>query len=319
MKLPLNRRQVLLAGGVAGLASVARAVDSSEGIELWPGRTPGADHVTVKEELVDNAAGATPRDRVVAHVTRPLLSLFKPKTGFNGVTLLVVPGGGYHRVVLDREGYDTADMLTAQGFAAAVLRYRLPADGWAAGADAPVHDAMRAVRWLRAQNSLGGTAARVGAIGFSAGGHLLARLVTEPELRYSRHDALDDLSARADFAVLMYPVITTTGDTAHKGSAAQLVAAGVPESDLARYSAQLNVTADTPPTMLVHAADDTVVPVENSLVMFDALRKASVRSELHVFDRGGHGFGLRSIAGKDVAAWPMLVQNWALKSGDAKS
>jgi len=154
-------------------------------------------------------------------------------------------------------------------------------------------------------------------MGFSAGGHLTARVITEPGLQYPRQDAADDASARPDFAVLMYPVIATTGPAAHRGSADQLRRAGVAEADLPKYSPQLNVSPTTPPTMLVHAGDDSSVPVQNSLLMYEALQKAGVRSELHVFDGGGHGFGLRGVAGRDVAVWPTLVQNWAL-SDDPK-
>jgi acetyl esterase/lipase len=216
------------------------------------------------------------------------------------------------RVVMDKEGFECADWFTERGFAAAVLRYRLPADGWSSGADVPVHDAMRALRVLRhRQLPAGGAARRVGIMGFSAGGHLTARLITEPTLSYPRQDPADEITARPDFAVLMYPVIATRGDAAHKGSAEQLRKAGVAASVLAR-SPDLNVSAGTPPTLLVHAGDDASVPVENSLLMYRALQKAQVRSELHVFESGGHGFGLRGVAGKTVAAWPQLVQNWAL-------
>ena len=176
---------------------------------------------------------------------------------------------------------------------------------------------MRAMRLLRAHLPKDASAPRIGVIGFSAGGHLGARLLTEPSITYARRDAADDLAARPDFAVLMYPVIATTGPHAHAGSAQQLLAAGVNAADLGHYSAHINVSASTPPTLLVHAADDISVPVENSLLMFDALRKARVRSELHVFDRGGHGFGLRGVAGKDVAAWPALVQAWATSNAKA--
>ena len=144
---------------------------------------------------------------------------------------------------MDKEGYEAAEWFTARGFAAAVLRYRLPADGWAAGADAPVHDGMRALRLLRARGARGERSppARVGVIGFSAGGHLCARLITEPGLAYARRDAQDEFSARPDFAVLMYPVIATTGAAAHAGSVEQLVAAGVSPTNLSRYSPNLNV------------------------------------------------------------------------------
>jgi acetyl esterase/lipase len=317
MNATFDRRQLLLAGAMTAVTA-SRASDrtpfaGNETIDLWPGGAPGGEKVTVREEIVERLPDGPLRDRFAQHVTRPLLTLFAPKTQYNGVTLLIVPGGGYVRVVIDKEGVEAAEWFTARGFAAAVLRYRLPADGWANGADAPVHDAMRAVRLLRAQAAKDGTASqRIGVIGFSAGGHLCARFITEPKLTYARRDAADDLSARPDFAVLMYPVIATTGAHAHAGSAQQLLDAGVSAPDLEHYSPHLNVGAQTPPTMLVHAADDTSVPVENSLLMYDALRKSRIRSELHVFDSGGHGFGLRSVAGKDVAVWPTLVENWAV-------
>ncbi|HEU5137924.1 MAG TPA: alpha/beta hydrolase [Steroidobacteraceae bacterium] len=312
MKLPLTRRQIMLAGIASALAPAGSA-ESAAGpeIELWPGGPPGAKRVTVREEIIERLPDGPMRDRFARHVTRPLYTLFPPRIAFNGVTLLIVPGGGYARVVIDKEGVEAAEWFAERGFAAAVLRYRLPADGWADGADAPVHDAMRAVRLLRARASREGAASRIGVIGFSAGGHLCARLITEQGLAYARQDAADELAARPDFAVLMYPVIATTGAHAHPGSAQQLLASGVSAADLERYSPHLNVRGHVPPTLLVHAADDSSVPVENSLLMYDALRKARVRSELHVFDVGGHGFGLRSVAGKDVAVWPTLVQNWA--------
>jgi acetyl esterase/lipase len=314
-KLLMNRRQIMLASTMAALgpdSQAAPAAADGSTLELWPGGAPGADKVTVHEEIVERLPDGPVRDRFAQHVTRPLLTLYAPRIAYNGITLLIVPGGGYVRVVIDKEGVEAAEWFTARGFAAAVLRYRLPADGWASGADAPVHDAMRAVRLLRSQPIAGGSSpGRVGVMGFSAGGHLCARLITEADLAYARRDAADDLAARPDFAVLMYPVIATTGAHAHAGSAQQLQAAGVSTADLARYSPQLNVSAKTPPTLLVHAADDSSVPVENSLMMYDALRKAGVRSELHLFDAGGHGFGLRGVTGKDVAVWPTLVQNWA--------
>lgn len=315
MTFSLHRRQIMLAGTLATLGTRLPAggipVASPDEIELWPAGAPGGERVTVREEILDRLPDGPLRDRFAQHVTRPLLTLFTPQSSFNGVTLLIVPGGGYVRVVIDKEGGDGAEWFTERGFAVAVLRYRLPADGWAAGADAPAHDAMRAVRLLRAKFSGNTASVRLGVIGFSVGGHLCARFITEPGLNYDRHDAADDLAARPDFAVLMYPVIATTGAHAHAGSATQLLSSGVRAADLDRYSPHLNVTGQTPPTMLVHAADDTSVPVENSLLMYDALRKARVRSELHVFDSGGHGFGFRGVAGRNVAAWPTLVQNWA--------
>jgi acetyl esterase/lipase len=324
MKLPRRLRHIILVVTMSVFSQAAPATvpvpePGGDTILLWPGGTPGGAHVTVQEAIVERSPEGAVRDRFVEHVTRPQLTLFAPKGVYNGITLLIVPGGGYVRVVIDKEGFETAQWFAERGFACAVLRYRMPADGWAAGADAPIHDAMRAMRLLRSRPIQGTRASsQVGVVGFSAGGHVVARLITEPALSYERHDAADELSARPDFAVLMYPVIATSGEFAHPGSAKQLLAAGVAPAELPRYSPQLQVDARTPPTLLVHAADDATVPVENSLLMYAALRKAGVRSELHVFDRGGHGFGLRSIAGKDVAAWPTLVQNWALGNAEHK-
>jgi acetyl esterase/lipase len=315
----LSRRQIMLTGAMstllpaAGAAPVPAADPGGREIDVWPQGAPGADNVKVHEQVIERLPEGPLRDRFAQNVTRPLLTLFTPAQDWNGITLLIVPGGGYVRVVIDKEGFEAADWFTQRGFAAAVLRYRMPADGWAAAADAPVHDAMRAVRLLRAQRlPMGIAARRIGVMGFSAGGHLCARLITEAGMQYPRQDAADDESARPDFSVLMYPVIATTGPAAHPGSANQLRTAGVKDADLPRYSPDSNVDARTPRTLLVHATDDGSVPVENSLRMYDALRKAHVRSELHVFNSGGHGFGLRGVAGKSVAIWPTLVQNWAL-------
>jgi acetyl esterase/lipase len=319
MSPPFDRRRLIFAGTLAALlppATPAPALITEPGgetVELWPRGAPGRDRVTVREEVIERSAEGPLRDRFAQHVTRPTLTLFAPKNAWNGVTLLIVPGGGYVRVVIDKEGFETAQWFTSRGFAAAVLRYRLPADGWPAGADAPVHDALRAIRVLRKRAPPSAAARRIGIIGFSAGGHVCARLITEPALEYARYDDIDGLSGRPDFAVLMYPVIGTTGNAAHGGSIQQLRLAGVALSELERFSPHLNVSASTPPTLLVHAADDATVPVENSLMMYGALLQHRIRSELHVFDAGGHGFGLRGVDGRNVAAWPTLVENFALR------
>jgi acetyl esterase/lipase len=296
------------------LAAVPTAEPGGDTVLLWPKGTPGAHKVAVKEILSERAPDGPLRDRIAEHVTRPLMTLFHASGKPNGVTLLIVPGGAYVRVVIDKEGFESAEWFAQHGFDCAVLRYRMPADGWAAGPDAPLHDAMRALRLLRSRPGATSTGRRFGVIGFSAGGHLTARLITEPALAYPIQDDADALSARPDFAVLMYPVIAMKGAPVHGGSARQLLAAGVAAGELDRYSPHLRVGAHTPPTLLVHAADDDSVPVENSLLMFAALRAAGVRSELHVFDRGGHGFGMRGVTGIDASAWPQLVENWALSN-----
>jgi acetyl esterase/lipase len=321
MHVPFPARPIILAVAIflapaTSAAPVSTAEPGGDTRLLWPDGTPGGERVTAKETLTERLPGGPMRDRFVEHVRRPMVTFFAPSTAYNGVTLLFVPGGGYQRVVIDKEGFESAQWFAARGFRTAVLRYRLPGDGWASGPDAPIHDIRRAVRLLRQERATArDTAARFGVIGFSAGGHATARFITEPALDYARVDAADDLSAHADFAVLMYPVITMGDPSTHSGSQTQLRAAGVPEADLGRYSPDRNVRGDAAPTLLVHAADDATVPVENSLRMYAALRAANVPAELHVFSAGGHGFGMRSIAGKDVEAWPTLVEHWALRDG----
>lgn len=323
MKWSVNCRYIIptilmtFATSITDAAGVPTAEPAGETLVLWPAGVPGAERVRVTQLLTDRAPEGPLRDRIVEHVTKPQLTWVHAKGAPNGISLLIVPGGGYVRVVIDKEGLETAEWFAQRGFDCAVLRYRLPADGWAAGADAPVHDAMRALRLLR-QRQPAKAHAKFGVIGFSAGGHLVARLLTEPALAYARQDAADALSARPDFAVLMYPVILTQGAAAHSGSVRQLLTAGVSANELQRFSPQSNVSPQTPPTLLVHAADDESVPVENSLAMYSALHAAHVRSELHVFDRGGHGFGMRGVNGIDAAAWPQLVENWAHSVSDAK-
>lgn len=279
---------------------------------LWPKGAPGGESVRVQEIITERAPPGALRDRIIQHTTNPLMAMFPPQGKPNGITLLLVPGGAYERVVIDKEGFESAEWFAGRGFECAVLRYRLPADGWKAGADVPVHDVMRAMRLLRANAAPG---ARVGVIGFSAGGHAVARLITESAPDYPAQDQVDKLSARPDFAVLMYPVITTSGPHANGGTVNQLRAAGLSGPALLEYSPDLHVKPGMPPTLLVHARDDSSVPLENSAVLFAALQAAKVPSELRVFEQGGHGFGMRGIAGKDVAAWPQQVQAWVL--GDA--
>jgi acetyl esterase/lipase len=285
--------------------------DPEREIHLWPGKPPGGAHVKLVQTVAerDNSFGL--RDRAVTAITKPTLSVFRPQRP-NGASVLIAPGGSYQRVVVDKEGFETARLLAGRGITAFVLLYRLPGDGWQAGPDTPLQDAQRALRLVR---SMAGEykldPARVGVLGFSAGGHLGASLVTRFDAKtYEAVDHADKLSARPDFAGLMYPVITM-GDGAHMGSRESLIGKSSSAERVIAYSAERSVTAQTPPTFLCAAADDATVPIANTLMMFSALRSANVPSEMHIFEQGGHGFGLRGITGKPVAAWPDLFLSWA--------
>ncbi|MBI1685313.1 alpha/beta hydrolase [Caulobacter hibisci] len=321
----LNRRGAfaLLTGlaalSTASMASAARKPtnpDPSEVRPIWPSDPPGSQGVTAQETVSERSDGKGPRDRAVTHTRTPTLSLFRPRKP-NGAAVILIPGGGYERVVMDKEGFETAQWLADRGYTCFVLLYRLPGDGWGAGPDAPLQDAQRALRLVRSwAPAMKVSPNRIAIMGFSAGGHLAASLTTRFEAQvYDRVDAADDLSARPDLSALIYPVITMTAPLTHAGSRKQLLGAAPSFEAVQAYSPEAGVGGRTPPVFLVHAADDKAVPVENSLMMFAALKAKAIPAELHVFEEGGHGFGLRAIAGKPVAAWPGLFEAYAKKKG----
>jgi acetyl esterase/lipase len=309
----IDRRTLIAASAALGACPAAGQPLSSPAdvTELWPGGAPGGEAVKVVQETAQAANSDGLRDRTVTGITRPTLSRFPTERQARGAAL-IIPGGGYGRVVVDREGFETARWLAARGVEAHVLLYRLPADGWAAGPDAPLQDAQRALRLIRRRS---GTA-KLAVIGFSAGGHLAAHLATGFDKPvYPPVDETDRLAARPDLAALLYPVITMQGELAHAGSRSKLLGAGPSAEQLRAYSMETQVTSRTPPTFLAHAADDASVPVANSELMFEALRAAGVTAELHVFEEGGHGFGIRGAAGKPAAAWTQLFLDWAGRHG----
>lgn len=307
-----TRRSLLAASGAAAAAGPALAGPQAT-IRIWPDGPPGGEGVTVVETVVERSPPPAPlRDRYVQYVREPTLTVFRPARP-NGASLLMTPGGGYKWVVMDKEGYECAERFAAAGVTVYVASYRLPGDGWAAGPAAPLQDAQRALRLVR---SLAPDPARVAVMGFSAGGHVAGSLgLMWDRPVYAPVDAIDALSARPDLAMLIYPVATMRADFAHAGSRRQLLGAA-PTAALERaWSLEDNVRPDAPPTFLLHAADDGAVPVENSLRLHTALRAAKVPVEMHVYEEGGHGFGLRYAVGKPVEAWPDLVLAWWKRKG----
>lgn len=317
----IGRRQVVAGLTAAGLVPALPAAAQGDGpaIRLWPGAAPGAAGVTIAEEEADRSPPPAPlRDRIIKGVREPDLKVFRPKTP-NGASLLIVPGGGYRWVVRDKEGYECAERVAAAGLTVYVMSYRLPGDGWAAGPETPLQDAQRALRLVRREAGRKGSGldpARVGVMGFSAGGHVagcLSLMWDEPV--YEPVDVADRLSARPDISVLVYPVATMRPPLAHAGSRSLLLGAAPTAQLEARWSLQDRARADAPATFLLHAADDLSVPVENSLALEAALRAKKVPTQLHVFEEGGHGFGLRFARGKPVEVWPELVLAWWKRRG----
>ncbi|MEH3157737.1 MAG: alpha/beta hydrolase [Sphingomonas taxi] len=325
----IDRRQALLGTLAAGLAARIEAqtapphvagarvpADPTETIDLWPAGAPGLPATPPVEVVEDRSTDAGFADRAVRGITRPRLAVFRPVQP-NGAALLVTPGGGYQRIVLDKEGYEIGRWLAARGWTVFVLFYRLPGDGWAAGPDVALSDAQRAMRLIRARaGTYGIRADRVAAMGFSAGGHLCGDLATRfAAATYTPVDAADRLSARPDLAAPIYAVQSMTAPLAHPGSRELLIGKQASAALEAAHSPARHVTAQTPPCFLVHAEDDNVVPVENSLQFRAALKAAGMPVETHLFAQGGHGFGLRRAAGKPVEAWPTLFAAWAASHG----
>jgi acetyl esterase/lipase len=299
-------------------ATAAKApMDPTEVLPLWPGDPPGSAGVTAVETVLDRTVAGGLRDRATTHTRKPTLTVFRPPAQANGAAVVLMPGGGYERVVSDKEGFETARWLADRGYTCFVLLYRLPGDGWGAGPDAPLQDAQRAVRLVRSKAAaIKFDPARVSIMGFSAGGHLAASLTTRFDAKvYDRIDAADDLSARPDLSCLMYPVVSMVDGPVHGGSRKQLLGPSPTPEQIALYSPEQNVTDRVPPVFLVHAADDKTVPVANSLMMFTALKAKAIPAEMHIFEEGGHGFGLRGIVGKPVAAWPSLFETFAKRHG----
>jgi len=322
--MTLDRRTAL---GLAALAATGRPAlamtpvsqvappDPTETIRLWPGDAPGGEGVTVTAQVIERSTDPAFHDRFARYTTAPILTVLRPARP-NGASLLLIPGGGYKWAVVDKEGLDCARVFAEAGVTCFVLRYRLPGDGWAAGPDAPLQDAQRALRLVRAQAPVNGLdPARVAVLGASAGGHLAGLLTARPDAAYGAVDAADVLSHRPDLSLLLYPVATMAGPHAHAGSRRELLGETPTAAALDRYSLERLDWRGRPPTFLVHAMDDEAVPVENSLQLLAALKAAHVPAEAHLFQEGGHGFGIRLIAGRPASVWPQLALAWAARHG----
>ena len=272
-------------------------------IPLWPEGVPGL-HADASDEKMDGTR--------VTNVHRPTLTLYAPARP-NGTALIVCPGGGYNHLSIENEGSLVAARFNAMGVTVFVLRYRLVEYGH----PAPLRDVLRAVRLMRSRAAEFGVApTRIGVLGASAGGHLAACAATlydDPAGRTGA--ALDAVSGRPDFLILLYPVITLQdAPFVHTGSRRYLLGANPSPELLAHLSPDLQVTAKTPPTFLVHAGDDKSVPVENSVHFYLALRRAGVPAELIIFPTGGHGFGMRQDVG-EATTWPERCEQWLHAGG----
>lgn len=249
----------------------------------------------------------------IANVQKPTIEVYLPTRQMaNGKAILIFPGGGYGILAYDWEGTDFAKWLNAQGIAGIVVKYRLPkSETLTDPKEVPLLDAQRAMRLVRhhaAEWKI--DPSQIGVMGFSAGGHLASTLSTQYTHEVSRpKDAYDTLSARPDFSILVYPVISFRDASAHAGSRNALIGADASQELKDRFSAEINVTADTPPSFLVHAQDDKGVPIENSLLYYKALHSHQVKAALHLYPTGGHGFGF-GLGKGDLENWRNILLGW---------
>lgn len=310
----ISRRGLIAGTAATAITPLPALAAPIERFPLWPGSPPGGEGLTIVDEVVKRSPNGPPDDIAWPHIATPMLNVI-PAANPNGGAILIIPGGGYARVAVGREGSGQAHMFAARGFTVFELLYRLPRDGWAAGPDVSLQDAQRAMRLIRA-----GAAkwrfdpTKLAVIGFSAGGHLAARLASRATLAtYQPVDAADTQSARPTVLGLFFPVITMAEPSAHAHSKRELLGGNNSPERIARFSAENDLPTDMPPTFVAAAADDPVVPPANSLIMFAALQAAKIPSELHIFEKGGHGLPMKE-AGRDHP-WPGLFERFARNHG----
>lgn len=275
-------------------------------LNVWEEKIPNViENNSVKEEIVLTETGAE-RTR---NVTKPTLSVyFPPKEIANGTAVVICPGGGYGRLAIPHEGTAVAEWFNKFGITAFVLKYRLPNDLIMKNKNiSPLQDVQEAIRIVRRNAEQWNiNPNKIGVMGFSAGGHLAATASTLYNDNVYEHDGT---SARPDFSILIYPVISMTEKITHAGSRQNLLGESPNEKLVEHFSNELQVNESTPPAFLIHSADDKSVPVQNSVNYFLSLKKFHIPAELHIYEKGGHGYGLAE-KGESESHWPEACINW---------
>jgi acetyl esterase/lipase len=272
---------------------------------IYEGPVPNALPCNKEEVISKNATGKI----VIANVTSPTVMVFNPvKQDANKTAIIVCPGGGYSRLASGHEGTEVAEAFNKIGVTVFVLKYRLPFDSCMTNKEiVPLQDLQQTIKLVRDRAAgFDINPAMLGVIGFSAGGHLVSTGITKFAESYIENTS--NTSLRPDFAILGYPVISMDSAICHKGSRDNLLGKKASAARLNLFSSELQVNAQTPPTFLVHASDDKSVPVENSIRFYQALIKNKVNAEMHIYQNGGHGFGLHNATTSD--AWFERATTW---------
>ncbi|SHN16007.1 alpha/beta hydrolase [Flavobacterium pectinovorum] len=293
---------------IMGITNLSQA--QNQVIPLWkviPQEIKAPDY-TEKEDIKDGKVQST------SQVSIPTLSVFLPKgIKQNQTAVVIFPGGGYTHLAIDKEGTKVAEWFNAQGIVAFVLKYRLPNNLIMTNKTVgPLQDAQEAIRVIRLNAAVWNIDPnKIGVMGFSAGGHLASTLSTHYDDRV--YETSSKISARPDFSLLIYPVISMENDITHKGSQISLLGENASQQDIDSFSNEKRVTAQTPPAFLIHATDDSVVLPENSINYYLALKKNGVTAELHLYEKGGHGFGLG--VNDTSKFWTKACEEWLKSNG----
>jgi len=276
-------------------------------LKVWPNGIPGSiknDSYSEKATLTDGIPSRYEK------VIDPSITVFLPPSEkATGTAVLICPGGGYGVLAFDHEGFAIAKWLNENGIAGIILKYRLPSELIMKDKSiGPLQDVQEAMRTIR-RNASGWNINphKIGVIGFSAGGHLASSLSTHYSDKV--YDVTDTTSARPDFSLLIYPVISFDGSITHAGTRRNLIGDNPSYDAIKHFSNELQITDKTPPAFLVHSADDMAVPVKNSIVYSEGLQKNRIPVELHIFQKGGHGYGLSAGRGTQ-SSWPDLCLAW---------
>ncbi|MDO9256149.1 MAG: alpha/beta hydrolase [Bacteroidales bacterium] len=275
-------------------------------ILLYPNGAPGLIKGIQIPEDSQTSDGIT----LVKDITQPALYVYQPKIKTSEAAVIICPGGGYSVLAIDHEGYDIASWFNERGVTAFVLKNRLPQDELFENAEIrPLQDVQQAFRIIRKDAAKYGISPdKIGIMGFSAGGHLASTASTHFETQVGEITDTT-VSVRPDFSLLIYPVITFSTVNTHSGSRDNLIGKTPTQKKIDLYSNDLHVMTNTPPTFLISTTDDFVSP-ENSILYFQACRKNNVPVEMHIYEKGGHGYALKKKGLGPVEAWPARMEDW---------
>ncbi len=292
------------------LTSLAGAADKPLVLDVWPGKVPGDVGIPGEEKFIELMVDGKPRQvagkptKWLTNVTKPTLTVYRPaKDKDTGVAMLICPGGGYHNLGWDVEGEEVAAWLNSIGMTGIILKYRCPrrpGDVKGEPPAGPLKDAQRAVSLVRSKaKEWGIDPQKIGMVGFSAGGHLAGATATNFDRRtYESVDEVDKVSCRPDFAIMLYSGYLKV-------------------KDKDELSPDLRVSARTPPILLVHATDDPISQVDHSVIMYLALKRAGISTEMHLYASGGHGFGVRK-SDFPCSTWTDRCVDWLRSQGFLK-